>query len=397
MYRAFIAAALATIVLAACSSSSSSTEPAASSSDADGSAITIQLTEFAFEMPDTIPAGVQTLHIENIGGMPHFIDFQGVKGDKTDDDIQALLDDPNAQNGPPPPWITPADMPDIGLYSSQASSDITMNLPPGRYVALCFMPDAQGVPHAVDGMHKVFEVTGEPSDEALPAPDITATWNGTDVEGVPETVPSGTHTIGFANAGTKPTQISLAQLLEDAPADQLQSDVNAWFRSLYAGDPPVTFLGGITGIQPGGDVVAVTTIDLADGEYVLAGPGKAPPASFTVGAGGIPSASAAASTNCTPGGTDLTLTAQDAAFSTGCLAAPADTAFTIAFDNEDANVPHNVAIYPDDDGSAKALFTGDIVTGVADATYDVPALDAGTYRFQCDVHPTTMTGTFVVG
>jgi len=26
----------------------------------------------------------------------------------------------------------------------------------------------------------------------------------------------------------------------------------------------------------------------------------------------------------------------------------------------------------------------------------VPALDAGTYFFRCDVHPTTMTGTFVV-
>jgi plastocyanin len=42
------------------------------------------------------------------------------------------------------------------------------------------------------------------------------------------------------------------------------------------------------------------------------------------------------------------------------------------------------------------VFTGDLVTGVADTTYQVPALDAGTYRFQCDVHP-TMNGTFIVG
>ena len=49
--------------------------------------------------------------------------------------------------------------------------------------------------------------------------------------------------------------------------------------------------------------------------------------------------------------------------------------FTIAFDNQDASVPHNVAIYPEGDG-AKAVFTGDIITGVADMTYQVPACGA---------------------
>ena len=29
-------------------------------------------------------------------------------------------------------------------------------------------------------------------------------------------------------------------------------------------------------------------------------------------------------------------------------------------------------------------------------TYDVPALEPGTYFFRCDVHPGQMTGTFVV-
>jgi plastocyanin len=42
------------------------------------------------------------------------------------------------------------------------------------------------------------------------------------------------------------------------------------------------------------------------------------------------------------------------------------------------------------------LFRGDLVTGATTATYDIPALPAGTYYFQCDVHP-TMNGTVVVG
>ena len=38
-----------------------------------------------------------------------------------------------------------------------------------------------------------------------------------------------------------------------------------------------------------------------------------------------------------------------------------------------------------------------IITGPAVATYDVKALPAGTYFFHCDVHPTQMFGTLVVG
>ena len=107
-----------------------------------------------------------------------------------------------------------------------------------------------------------------------------------------------------------------------------------------------------------------------------------------------PSASTAAAA-CTPKGTALKLVAHNMLFDTACLAAPAGKPFTIAFDNQDPAIPHNVSIYTDDSATT-ALFNGDVVTGPKKVTYDVPALDAGTYFFRCDVHPTTMTGTFVV-
>jgi Cupredoxin-like domain len=102
---------------------------------------------------------------------------------------------------------------------------------------------------------------------------------------------------------------------------------------------------------------------------------------------------------CSPSGTSLKLTAQSIQFSTSCLAAPANKAFTILFNNQDANTPHNVAIFSADPTShpdAKVLFRGDLVTGVASSTYQVAAIPAGSYFFHCDVHPTIMTGTFVV-
>ena len=83
-------------------------------------------------------------------------------------------------------------------------------------------------------------------------------------------------------------------------------------------------------------------------------------------------------------------------FDKSCLAAPAGQAFTITFNNQDAGVPHDVAIYTNSSATT-TLFKGAVVTGPTTTTYHVPALKAGTYYFRCDIHPTQMTGTFVVG
>jgi len=350
-------------------------------------------------MPSEIAPGVQTLHIENIGGMPHFMDIMSLAEGKTNDDITAYLNDPKAASGPGPSWLTPSTVPSFDLHSSGASSDVTVNLEPGHYAAFCWMPDAQGQPHAIDGMHTVFDVTGEPTTATMPTPEVTVTWDGSAFSGVPTALSAGVHSFGLVNAGTKPAQYTFVQALEDGDLATLKSDADAWFGSLYAGDPPVSFLGGVNLPTPGEGVQAVFSSDLTDGEYYIVPRGNGAPAPITVGAGGVqspsPSASAEAA-SCTPSGTDLSLTVAGLAFDTTCLAAPVDQPFTIAFDNQDASVPHNLAIYPEGDG-AKAVFTGALVTGVASQTYDVGGLPAGTYRFQCDVHPTTMNGTFIVG
>jgi len=92
------------------------------------------------------------------------------------------------------------------------------------------------------------------------------------------------------------------------------------------------------------------------------------------------------------GGGVVTLAAQNIAFDPNQLSVPAGEPFTLAFTNNDAGVQHNVDIFEKEGFSGDPLFEGDLVTGVADVDYDVPALDAGTYFFRCIVHP-TMTGT----
>jgi plastocyanin len=79
--------------------------------------------------------------------------------------------------------------------------------------------------------------------------------------------------------------------------------------------------------------------------------------------------------------------------------AAAGKAFTIDFDNKDAasaTGPHNIAIFKDSSDLTHPLFTGDPVNGPATVKYNVDALDAGSYYFHCDFHPTTMSGTLAV-
>jgi cytochrome c oxidase subunit 2 len=105
---------------------------------------------------------------------------------------------------------------------------------------------------------------------------------------------------------------------------------------------------------------------------------------------------------CSPNGTQLTIAAVPTIkFDTDCLAAPANQAFTIQFDNKDnAGIPHNVEIYTKDptQGGTRlggATDAGDAVTAPGSTTYQVDGLDPGTYYFQCDIHP-VMNGQFVV-
>ncbi|MBA3553107.1 MAG: DUF2269 family protein [Actinobacteria bacterium] len=93
----------------------------------------------------------------------------------------------------------------------------------------------------------------------------------------------------------------------------------------------------------------------------------------------------------------VAVAARNIAFDTDRLSAPASQPFTIAFDNQDAGVPHNVSIYPQPGGAqAFQVFVGEIITGPDELTYEVPAQPPGTYSFVCDVHPVQMVGTLVI-
>jgi len=91
----------------------------------------------------------------------------------------------------------------------------------------------------------------------------------------------------------------------------------------------------------------------------------------------------------------VTVSAKGLAFSTKLIDLPDGQPAQLTFQNQDAGVTHNIGIYSDQ-GYTQEVFRGSSVIGVNTATYTVPALQAGTYYFKCDYHP-TMVGKVQVG
>ncbi len=100
----------------------------------------------------------------------------------------------------------------------------------------------------------------------------------------------------------------------------------------------------------------------------------------------------------TPSGSPITinLVAKSVAFNMSTITVTAGAQVTVNFDNQDNGIPHNFSVYTDQSAS-KSIFVGQTITGPAKTTYKFTAPSTpGSYYFRCDVHPTIMTGSFIV-
>jgi plastocyanin len=79
------------------------------------------------------------------------------------------------------------------------------------------------------------------------------------------------------------------------------------------------------------------------------------------------------------------LAAKDVAFDRETLDVPAATPFILVFENRES-LEHNVSIYADA-ALQQRRFEGVLFGGPATRWYPIAALEAGTYVFACDLHP----------
>lgn len=109
----------------------------------------LTLKDFTFEGLDTLTAGPHTVSITNEGPQPHEAGIVRLSEGVTIDDLKKALSASEPPSGPPP-FTSAAG---IAAIAPNAKATLDLDLEPGNYVFLCFVPDpATGKAHAQLGM-----------------------------------------------------------------------------------------------------------------------------------------------------------------------------------------------------------------------------------------------------
>lgn len=132
---------------------------AADAAEAPHADVVVQMVDFAFAIPANVQAGAQTWEIVNIGEQLHHMVLVRLQDGKTMDDLQAFMQ--GGEQGQPP-------VDEVGqtnILSPGVSNYVSLDLTPGTYIMLCFLPDhagnATGAPHVALGMMETFTVADE--------------------------------------------------------------------------------------------------------------------------------------------------------------------------------------------------------------------------------------------
>lgn len=195
---------------------------------------------YAFQVADTIPAGLTTLVLQNKGSEAHEAILVRLDSGKTIADLLRSAATP----GPDPAWATAAGGPAAALAGRE--SNATLLLAPGHYGVLCGVPTPDGKPHFTMGMAK--DLTVSPSSRTAPAPvsDVSVTMVDYDFS-ISGPLSSGLHTFRVTNGAKQGHMMLMVRL---APGKTL-ADWMAW--SPKSGTPePIEWSGGMGYMSPGG-------------------------------------------------------------------------------------------------------------------------------------------------
>jgi hypothetical protein len=246
--------ALVTLIPSACSTRRSDAPPSPTAN-----LVTIVARDYAYDAPDTIPAGLTTFHLRNEGKEPHETAIVRLDDGKTGQDILVLARDTTPAADPA--WMHWVGGPG-GTFPGGQETNATMILVPGHYVVLCPIPTPKGQPHMLLGMIKDFTVV--PSSQPAAAPptsDVALSLVDFDYKfATPMT--AGHHTFRITNDGAQDHQVALMRL---APGQSVKT-VLPWFQHPN-GPPPIEWTAGISDLSPG--AVSYITGDFPPGKYAL--------------------------------------------------------------------------------------------------------------------------------
>jgi hypothetical protein len=215
--------------------------------------------DYAFDSPDTIEAGLVTLEFENIGKEDHhlqiarindgvsFVEFM-TKLQTEGEAAYALLDGVGG----------------VGILQPGSSQSVTVDLQkPGLYIALCVIPNGEGVPHLALGMIKPIEVVEAKYTKSAETPKVDLEVHMLDFGyDLPSQIDAGQQTWEVFNAGAQPHELLVAKLKDGKTI----GDVMTFLQSGEQGDAPYEFQGGAQGMATG--YSNFVEFDFTPGDYV---------------------------------------------------------------------------------------------------------------------------------
>lgn len=219
--------------------------------------VTIKATDFAFDGPAQITAGMTTFKLANAGQTFHHLIVARIDSGKTYADAQAAF----ARPGPPPRWLAIVGGPNAPDPGTE--SNATFDIGAGEYVLFCLVDIPGGVPHVAKGMLKQLTVTpATGAAAAAPVADVNVTLADYSFT-VPSTLTAGKHTFAVKTSPGQPHELELIQLAAGKTAD----DFMKWMGGKMDTPPPGHGMGGAFSGVPGSTIYF--SADLTPGDYVL--------------------------------------------------------------------------------------------------------------------------------
>jgi len=221
--------------------------------------VRVTASNYMFDAPDTIAAGMVKFELVNKGPELHHIQLIRFEGGKTMADFLEAMKSPGI-----PSFVTFLGGPNAGIPDGATVTTASVGLTPGNYAFVCLVPDAAGVPHLAKGMMRALTVAAKSGVAQAGAPTVDATLTLYDYNfDLDKPLTAGHRLIRVHNTAQ---QFHEAFLVKLAPGVKLDS-LPVWVASGMKGAPPVIPLGGTSAIGPNGD--NYVAVDLQAGAYAL--------------------------------------------------------------------------------------------------------------------------------
>ncbi len=267
-----VAAAGAALALAACSSTDE--EPVAAEVDpttaeattpevepmaAEPTTVTLAASDFAFDLPAEVEAGLTTFEMPNEGQEAHHAQLVRVTEDGNLDDALAALGEEDLDTVFQHVTLAGG----VGVVPPGGSAAATVNLAPGDHAFLCALESPDGTPHVARGMVSTFTVAGEAPADPPQVETVGEVTLNDFAFGVPDDLDG---TVAVTNDGEQPHEMLLIQLGEGVPLEEALASLEGPPPS--DGPPPAVPAGGMQAIMPG-DTGYVDLSTLESGTYGL--------------------------------------------------------------------------------------------------------------------------------